>query len=134
MAKNMFTDAQLDAALKEYEKGSSDSEVISLLRITRSTFDYMIKNDPRFQQVVEFGRDLAKAFWYKIGRENVTNNKFNTALWYANMKNRFGWSDRVTTEEQKSVSELSDDELHAQLAEYQAKMEKHDPKKLRAVK
>lgn len=113
-------------ALAAYKDGASDAEVIGLMQITRSKFDDLCRTDPDFADLVEFGRDLSKAFWYSMGRINLENNRFNTSLWYANMKNRFGWSDKVTNEERKAVEEKSDDELLAELRAKLAKMEKTD--------
>lgn len=123
-----------EAVLEEYDNGASDAEVIRTLQVTRSQFESMLRTDHEFQQVVEYGRDLSKAFWYRCGRENLANNKFNTALWYANMKNRFGWSDRITNEERTPVSEKSEDELLAELQDKMAKHEKfNNAKRLRAA-
>ena len=112
--------------LAEYAQGASDAEVVSILQITRRKFDQLIEQSEYNRELVEFGRDLAKAFWYKVGRENLKNQKFNTSLWYANMKNRFGWSDRVSTEDRTPVQEKSDDELREELRAYVKKFEKHD--------
>lgn len=103
-------------ALSTYVQGASDTEVTATLKIPYREFLNYLDSDPEFQTIVEHGRDLAKAFWYKIGRENVKNNKFNTTLWYANMKNRYNWSDKVTTDDKtRPVKELSDDELEQEL-------------------
>ena len=113
--------------LQEYASGASDAEVISVLQITRRKFDQMIDEDQEYmRELVEYGRDLAKAFWYRVGRDNLKNPKFNTSLWYANMKNRFAWSDRVSTEDRTPVQEKSDDELRDELKAYMKKFEKHD--------
>lgn len=114
------------AALAEYDKGASDSEVIAVLQITRSRFSSLMQEDENFAEVIEFGRDLAKAFWYRVGRTNLTNTKFNTSLWYANMKNRFGWSDKVTNQEAPPVQEKSDDELREEARKLLQKQEKID--------
>lgn len=109
--------------LEEYAQGASDAEVISVLQITRRKFDALIDESDYNRDLVEYGRDLAKAFWYRVGRENLRNQKFNTSLWYANMKNRFGWSDRVSTEDRTPVQEKSDDELRDELLKYAEKLE-----------
>ena len=115
-----------EIALAEYNKGASDSEVIKALQITRSQFNSFMKDVESFSDVVEYGRDLAKAFWYKVGRDNLTNPKFQTSLWYAYMKNRFGWSDKVTNQSAAPVEEKSDDELRQEAQKLIGKHEKVD--------
>lgn len=104
-----------EVALANYKEGASDTEVTVALQIPYREFLNCMDTDTEFRQIVEMGRDLAKAFWYEVGRKNVKNNKFNTTLWYANMKNRYGWSDKVTTDSAKPVKELSDDQLEQEL-------------------
>lgn len=38
---------------------------------------------------------LSEAWWEEHGRLNLHNREFNSVLWYMNMKNRFGWRDRI---------------------------------------
>ena len=49
----------------------------------------------------------------------MENKDFNSTLWYMNMRNRFGWSDKVTqTVEQTNVDlteSMSDEELSKRL-------------------
>lgn len=105
-----------ETALANYRDGASDTEVTAALKIPYKEFLEQLENNPEFLTIVEHGRDLAKAFWYRVGRENVKNNKFNTTLWSINMKNRYNWSDKVTTEDKtRPVKELTDDQLEAEL-------------------
>lgn len=105
-----------EVALANYKAGASDTEVTAALKITYKEFLNQMEANQDFRELVEIGRDLAKAFWYKAGRDNIKNKSFNTALWYANMKNRYNWSDKVSTDDlKKPVKELSDDELQQEL-------------------
>lgn len=115
-----------EAALAEYEKGASDAEVISVLRITRTKFNNLLSEDNYFMEVVEFGRDLAKAFWYKQARDNLKNKNFQTSLWYHVMKNRFGWSDKITTQDMTPVQEKSDDEIREEVEKLLKKHQRFD--------
>jgi hypothetical protein len=95
-------------ALQEYGKGASDEEVAYALRITMRKFKDLYSTDNLFMEVVDTGRDWAKAFWLKVGRDNLNDKSFNGPLWFNNMKNRWGWADK---------SEVSDKTASAQDAE-----------------
>ena len=113
-------------ALAEYSGGASDSEVTSALQITQGEFANYCAEDENFATVVEYGREMAKAFWYRQARQNLNNPKFQTTLWYAVMKNRYGWAEKTASTSDIPVSEKSDDELRAELREKLKKFEKLD--------
>lgn len=115
-----------EVALEEYKKGASDAEVITSLNITRSKFNNLLSEDPEFAEVMEFGRDLAKAFWYRLARENLTNKNFQTTLWYHVMVNRYGWSSKNTTIESTPLQEKSDDELRQEVEQLLNKHQRMD--------
>lgn len=99
---------------EEYSSGASDAEVAAVLRLTEASFEKNYREIPLFKQLVDLGRQLSKAWWYKQGRTNLSNKMFNTALWNFNMKNRHGWAEKSET--------LVEDKKEESLEEMQAKI------------
>lgn len=124
--------------LTSYSEGMADVEVQRELGITSKEFDRLYRGDIEFETLVDHGRGLAKAWWYTTGRENLSNRSFQHPLWYAHMKNRFGWSDKTESiqKDGKSVDEMSEDELQENLKQLmpsmikqlQSQMPELDPK------
>jgi len=109
----------------EYMSGASDYEVMATLRMTKGLFDKLY-SDPTtgiFKELVDFGRLMAKAWWYRQGREGLTTRNFNGNLWYNVMKNRFGWSEKTTTSTKES-EDLTAEELDARIDEALKKFRK----------
>lgn len=104
-----------EQVIAEYKDGASDVEVASVLNITMEKFNRQYKEVPIFRQLVDLGRMLSTAWWYKQGRVNLNNKAFNNMLWIFNMKNRQGWAEKTesTTNDipldQKSLDELQGD-------------------------
>lgn len=103
--------------LDEYRAGGFDVEVCSILQISQKEFEAKFNIDGDFQDAVLFGRMLCKAWWYSQCRKGLRDKTFNTALFYATMKNLFGWSDKVAdaTKEIKTIEEMSEDEIRSEL-------------------
>jgi len=99
---------------EEYRLGASDSEVAAELGLTDAAFEKNYREIALFKQLVDLGRQLSKAWWYKQGRSNLQNKMFNTALWNFNMKNRHGWAEKSET--------LVEDKKEETLEEMQAKL------------
>jgi hypothetical protein len=63
------------------------------------TWDRWLKEEPLFSETIKTGRMLSHAWWMSTGRKGTIIVKgapmVNTALWFINMKNRFGWRDKV---------------------------------------
>jgi hypothetical protein len=101
-----------------YEEGASDTEVCKALKVPYSDFDKRYKSDAIFQKIVDYGRLACKAWWLELGRKGASGRTgFNFQPWYANMKNRFGWTDKteVTSGDDKPMDQLSKDELMAKI-------------------
>lgn len=77
-----------------YEKGASDVEIRSMLKISDDLWYRWLDEEPRFSRTIKEGRALCETWWQVNGRVNLENKDFNSTLWYMNMKNRFGWADR----------------------------------------
>lgn len=106
-----------DRMLRCYEEGYSDDEICRDLRIPKREFERRIREDADFAQLVEIGRLFSKAWWITQGRVNLRDRAFNFSLWFATMKNRFGWADKVdmTAGDDKPLDQKSEDELKADL-------------------
>jgi len=76
------------------EKGASLVEVAAELGICEDTLHDWKKNKKEFSESIKRGVQLSQAWWERQGRENLVNHRFQSALWYMNMKNRFKWADK----------------------------------------
>jgi len=79
-----------------FANGESISEVCAELGISKETFHKWEKLYPDFSDSYKKGKELSEAWWTKLGRAGATGKaKIQPATWIFNMKNRFGWTDRV---------------------------------------
>lgn len=110
---------------QEYQTGASDYEVMAKLRITPALFKtlYAEPETGVFKELVDFGRIMAKAWWYRQFRENLQTRGFQGNMLYNYMKNQYGWSDKTTTTT-KEDADLSTEELDARITEIVAKFKK----------
>lgn len=121
---------QLSAA---YQEGASDVEIARLLGITISRFHEAYEKNDAFAQFVDSGRTLQTAWWYEQGRKNLWNKNFNTALYNFNMKNRFGWADKVEASDTTDREPQNLDQLRAQVGIALKALSKSSPELLSGV-
>ena len=107
-----------------YENGYSDVEVCKEIGITTQAFEQMMKENPQFKRLVEYGRTLAQAWWVTHARKSLFNKSFNHQLWAFVMKNRFGWADRSAAEAEVPMTQRSVEELREQVARILPKLNK----------
>lgn len=96
--KKMLTDLPenwKEIILENMSVGASQIEVMAKLGISRTVWDRFLDEEPEFIAIVEQGTGLCEAWWMTEARNNLYNHKFQTVLWYMNMKNRFGWKDKA---------------------------------------
>lgn len=101
-----------------YEDGASDVEVCKKLKIPFKEFERRCDQEDDFRTLVEYGRLAAKAWWLELGRRAVSKKgSFEFQFWWANMKNRYGWSDKVENVGADSgpLDQLTKDQLEAEL-------------------
>ena len=89
--------------LNEYREGASDVEVAAMLGIPKKKFDQMYEEIDDFARVIDMGRTLSQAWWVKAGRKYILDRNFQTTMWSFNMKNRYGWADKVDMGEREST-------------------------------
>ncbi len=80
-------------------EGASLLEVCGELDIDDNTLaDWRNPESPRyhpeFSDTIKRGIRLSEIWWQKEGRTSLRDKDFRDALWYMNMKNRFGWRDK----------------------------------------
>lgn len=98
-----------------YKQGYSDMEVAAALNITRREFNQLLTDNPAFAKLVEVGRTQSSAFWEGLARQNVKNKTFNTPLYNFYMKNKFGWADKIETNNVSENTNLSLDQLKTEI-------------------
>lgn len=111
----------------KYAAGGSDIEVAVLLGLTRKGFYQLIEDEPDFAKLVDKGRALAEAWWYEQGRLALNKEKFQTALYNFQMKNRYGWADKIDTGEKSNDQPQNLDEATAEFQRMLKRVAKKNP-------
>lgn len=81
-------------AIELLKEGASIEEIGLELNIGTSTVYKYMEEFPEFMDAIKKGREFSKGWWLKQGRKNLWDKEFSPTLFYMNMKNRFGWSDK----------------------------------------
>jgi len=81
-----------------FKDGESLAEVCAYrLGVTQKTFLEWVHKYPEFAEAYDAARTISEAWWTKCGRA-MTLGKLPGAIpasWIFNMKNRFGWRDKI---------------------------------------
>lgn len=115
------------AVQSAYEEGASDVEIAKILGITLTDFWKLYEEEPAFARVIDKGRTLAQAWWYEKGRTGLWNKEFNTTLWNFNMKNRYGWADKVESNDTTNKEPVNIDQAKSQLQSALKRLGKKNP-------
>lgn len=113
--------------LEHLSKGYSFESFGGVVGCAKETLYNWLKANKKFLDAKKAGETANMLFWERLGTGGAAGKieKFNTAAWIFNMKNRHGWRDRV---------ELSGDQYQPiQLAYMSNKKERildHDPDEL----
>lgn len=112
---------------EEYAEGASDVEIAKLLDMTEEQFYRTEADNQAFAIFVQKGRTLSKAWWYELSRRNVRSKEFNTPLYIINMKNRFGWADKIESNDTTNKDPVNLDQMRADLRKAMERIAKKDP-------
>lgn len=113
-----------------YSEGAGDPEIARALKITMAAFYSLMEESPAFAKFVESGRTLAMAWWWEKGRKGLFADKFNTALYNFNMKNRYGWADKIDTNDTTNKEPADLDQVKGQLQQALKMVQKKHPELL----
>lgn len=122
-----------EVLLNLYGEGASDPEIAKELGITIARFHQLCEENEAFAKFAEKGRTLAMAWWYKQGRIGLFAEKFNTALYNFNMKNRHGWADKVESSDTTDKTPVDINQLQATVRSKLKKIAKDNPDMLRDI-
>lgn len=91
-----YDPTKLPAIISLMSEGASLVEVAVMLGISRETLYQWVDTYPDFSDTIKKGKELCNAWWEGEARKALMlrDKDFNATLWYMNMKNRFGWSDK----------------------------------------
>jgi transposase-like protein len=109
---SVWTTANKKTVLEMFSKGASIVEVCNFLGINKSTWYRWLKDDRKkdFQEAAELGLDASESYWVQLGRENVENKSFNTALYSFLMVNKFNYRSAYSKQE-KDVKEVKEHKI-----------------------
>jgi hypothetical protein len=110
--------------LEMYDTGCSDHEVMREFAISPKAWKLMsiALGESEFNEVIEFGKALARAWWEREGRVNLDRRGFNTRLYDINMQNRWGWARKAENAEVDQVTGADEQSLDRRIEELKAKV------------
>lgn len=89
------------------KEGASIVELAIELDISRGSLYALMERDSDFLNTIKRCKRHCEAWWLKQGRIQLENRDFSPTLWYMNMKNRFGWTDKQQTDVTSKGKELN---------------------------
>ncbi len=89
-----------------FTNGATIVEICNFLGINKSTWYRWLKDSRKsnFQEAVELGLQASEAHWISVGRNNLENKSFNTALYSFMMVNKFDYRSAYSKQE-KDIKE-----------------------------
>jgi len=96
-----------DSIISMSKEGASIVEIAIELDISRTTLAAMTERDEYFMDTIKRCKRYCEAWWLRKGRTELENRDFSPTLWYMNMKNRFGWTDKQQTDVTSKGKELN---------------------------
>lgn len=94
-----------EVVIEKMKEGAAIEELPYYLDVCTDTIYEWAKVHPEFSDSLKIGRNYSRAVWMNWGRKNLRDEDFNYTGWYMNMKNRFGWRDKIESDHQVNLKE-----------------------------
>lgn len=103
-----------DLLIEHGKQGLSFESFAGVIGQCRSTLYVWTKEHKEFMDAKKLSESYCRLFWEKIGVDYIINRNdpkgmtenLNNTVWIFNMKNRFGWRDKVETVESDSFDDV----------------------------
>ena len=102
-----YSEKYCEIIIELMSEGASIEEVAAELGVVKQTLYNWMNSYPEFKEAKMRGEQLSKAWWMRQGRIALRDKEFSPTLFYMNMKNRFGWSDKQETKETSKFTKES---------------------------
>jgi hypothetical protein len=96
MAKYEYKPCMASEIIRMSKEGYLKCEIASALGVPASQLSKWRREYDDFADVIELSETHSMAWWAMRGRTNLDNPRFNFYVWYAIMKNAYGWADKPT--------------------------------------
>lgn len=81
-----------------YADGASDIEIRVMLAISNDLWGRLLKEEKKFSETIEAGRQMSEAWWVRTGRTELKNKDFSYQGFRINMANRFDWREKTDSD------------------------------------
>lgn len=107
--KTELTDLPEGWAALIYEvanNGGSQLECRSALGISNDLWYRLKSEEPEFSEAVKRAEEACQVWWEQLGRNMSMGaiDKGNATTWIFNMKNRFGWKDKLDIDQKTDLT------------------------------
>ena len=100
-----YTKAMAAGLPDMFQNGESVVEVCVALGITKQTFYRWVDEREEFRDAYEKGKEVSEAWWTRLARGGSTGQvRVQPATLIFNLKNRFGWKDRIETQHSGEIA------------------------------
>jgi len=96
MAKYEYKPSMAAEIIRMSKEGYLKVEIASALGVPQGMISRWKRELEEFAELMELAETHSAAWWAMRGRTNLDNPRFNFYIWYAIMKNAYGWADKPT--------------------------------------
>ena len=89
------------------QDGGSAVEVRCELGIGISAWETLLDDSDEFRETEKQRKALCEVWWERQGRKMATGDQGNATVWIFNMKNRFGWRDKIDVDNTSSDGSMT---------------------------